>query len=227
MAKQTSRQVWVDRYVREELAVEETVEFEQALMESSAMQQDLETALGLREALLLEPEQSLPRNGLLPESLPGGGNWQPVALAASLLLAVFSTVMFWKVSNDSAGLQNQLDLLNQPLTQVLSVPVNIMRSTSNRTPDVIIQKPAGHSAILLDIELGSAARELEELIFELVDDGGVALLSWNTAPTKSGRASVMLSSERIPSARLWLQISSSEGRTLERRLLEFRQAVSD
>ena len=61
MAKQTSRQVWVDRYVREELAVDETVEFEQALMESSAMQQDLETALGLREALLFEPEQSLPR----------------------------------------------------------------------------------------------------------------------------------------------------------------------
>ena len=222
MAKQTSKQVRVDRYVRDELAVDETVEFEQALMESSAMQQDLETALGLREALLLVPEQNLPRNGLLPEFLPGGGNWQPVALAASLLLAVFSTVMFWKVSNDSAGLQNQLDLLNQPRTQLLSVPVNIMRSASSRTPDVIIQKPLGHSAILLDIELGSAASELEELIFELVDDGGVAISSWNAAPTQSGRASVMLSSERIPSARLWLQISSGQGRTLERRLLEFR-----
>jgi hypothetical protein len=222
MAKQSSRQVWVDRYVRDELAVDETVEFEQALMESPAMQQDLETALGLREALLLEPKQSVSRNGRLPEPLPGGGNWQPVALAASVLLAVFSTVMFWKVSNDSAGLQNQLDLLKQPRTQVLTVPVNIMRSASSRTPDVIIQKPVGHSAILLDIELGSAASKLEELVFELVDDDGVAISSWNAAPTKRGRASVMISSEQIPSARLWLQISSSEGRTLERRLLEFR-----
>jgi hypothetical protein len=222
MAKQSARQVWVDRYVRDELAVDETVKFEQALMDSPAMQQNLETALGLREALLLEPEQNVPRNGLLPEPLPGGGNWQPVALAASVLLAVFSSVMFWKVSNDSAGLQNQLDLLKQPRTQVLTVPVNIMRSASNRTPDVIIQKPVGHSAILLDIELGPAASNFEELVFELVDDDGTAISSWNAAPVQSGRASVLLNSEQVPSTRLWLQISSNTGQKLGQRLLEFR-----
>ena len=222
MAKQSSRKVWVDRYVRDEMVVDETVEFEQALMESPAMQQDLETALGLREALLLEPKQSVSRNILSPEPLPGGGNWQPVALAASVLLAVFSSVMFWKVSNDSAGLQNQLDLLRQPWTQVLTVPVNIMRSASNRTPDEIIQKPVGHSAILLDIELGPAASKLEELVFELVADDGTVISSWNAAPVQNGRASVLLNSEQVPSTRLWLQISSSAGQKLGRRLLEFR-----
>jgi len=222
MAKQTSNQKWVDRYIRDELAVEETVEFEQALMESPAMQQDLEASLALREALLLEPEQSVTQDGLLPEPLSGGGNWQTMALAASVLLAAFSTVMFWKVSNDTAGLRSQLDLLSQPRTEVLTVPVNIMRSVGSLSPDVIIQKPAGHSAILLDIELGPTAVEFENLEFELVDDGGAPITSWIAAPTRSGRARVLLNNEQVPSARLWLQISSSEGQVLERRLLEFR-----
>ncbi len=108
------------------------------------------------------------------------------------------------------------------MTFLQSVPVNIMRSASSRTPDVIIQKPVGHSAILLDIELGPAAGKLEELVFELVDDDGTVITSWNATPTQSGRASVLLNSEQVPSSRLWLQISSSTGQKLERRLLEFR-----
>lgn len=71
------------------------------------------------------------------------------------------------------NLQRQLDLLNQPRSQVLTVPVNIMRSAHGQVPDVIVQKPAGRAAILLDIELGPLARKLELLEFALVDEAEI------------------------------------------------------
>lgn len=222
MPEQTSRQAWVDRYIRDELTVDEIAEFEASLMESPGMQQELETVLGLREVLLFESRRYRGTGGLLPETLFGVGKWQPLALAATVILAVFSTLMYWKVSNDSAGLQRQLELLSLPRTQVLTVPVNIMRSAGRQTPDVIVQKPAGHSAILLDIELGSYTRGLELLDFALVDEAGNTILTWTAAPTPAGRASVVLNSEQVPASRLWLQISSSDGQVLERSLMEFR-----
>jgi hypothetical protein len=87
MAKQTSREAWVDRYVRDELKVDEINEFEQALMASPEMQEDLQTVLGLRETLLLEPEQNVPEDSLLPESLEGaatGNRWRWRHLCFSL-----------------------------------------------------------------------------------------------------------------------------------------------
>jgi len=222
MAEHTSRHEWVDRYVRNELTVNEITEFEQVLMESPAIQKDLETVLGLREALLLEPEQDIPIDGLLPESLSDRGNWQSMALAASLVLAAFSSGMAWKFSNDSADLQKQLNLLGQPRTDVLTVPVNIMRSAGSQAPDVIIQKPSGHSAILLDIELGKAALQQQALAFALVDEAGSKVLDWRTAAAAGGRVEVLLNSERIPATRVWLEIATSDGQLLERRLLEFR-----
>ena len=222
MPKQTSRQAWVDRYIRDELTVDEMAEFEASLMESPGMQQELETVLGLREALRCESKQEIGTVDLLPNSLSRVGKWQSPALAATVILAVFSTVMFWKVSNDSADLQRELNLLSQPRTQILSVPVNITRSVGRQTPVVIVQKPAGHSAILLDIELGSRARELDMLAFALIDDAGNYILTWTAAPAADGRASVMLNNEQVPASRLWLQISSGDGQVLERSLLEFR-----
>jgi hypothetical protein len=50
----TSRQEWIDRYVRDELSVEEIAAFEQALLDSLEMQQELETTLALRQLLLFE-----------------------------------------------------------------------------------------------------------------------------------------------------------------------------
>jgi hypothetical protein len=222
MAENISRQEWVDRYVRDEQMVDEINEFEQALMASPEMQEDLQTVLGLRETLLLEPEQNVPEDRLLPESLEGGGNWQPLALAASVLLAAFSTVMFWKVSNDSAGLQRQLDQLNQPRTRILTVAVNIMRSAGSQAPDVIVKKPEGHSAMLLDIELAPESRLQQTLRFTLVDESGTTVLSWGGIEIDGGRAEVLLNSEQIPATALWLEIASDGGQLLERRLLEFR-----
>ncbi len=223
MARQTSNQVWIDRYIRDELTTNEMADFEVALMESSAMQQDLETALALRETLLIESGQE-PAHAA-PAAVPpsGFGHWQRLAMAATVVLAVFSTLMFWKVSNDSAVLQHQVDLLSQPLNNVLTVPVNIMRSADNRMPDVTVLKPQGRSAMLLDIELAPVSRGQESLDFALVDETGTAVTTWTSAPTANGHAKVLLNSEQVPAARLWLQISSSDGQPLERRLLEFRQ----
>jgi hypothetical protein len=139
-----------------------------------------------------------------------------------VILAVFSTVMFWKVGNDSADLQHQVDLLSQPRTQVLTVPVNIMRSAGSQTPDVIVQKPTGHAAILLDIELAPPSRQLDDVHFALLDQGGKAVANWVATPSPQGRASVLLNSEQIPVSQLWLEISSRSGDLIERRLLEFR-----
>ena len=50
----TSRQEWVDRYVRDELSVEEIAAFELALLDSPEMQKELETTLALRQLLLFE-----------------------------------------------------------------------------------------------------------------------------------------------------------------------------
>ena len=224
MAENTSRQQWIDRYVRNDLTVEEITEFELALMESPQMQKGLEAVLGLREALLLEPDpgQETGVDDLLPESLSGGGNWRSLAMVASVLLAVFSTVMFWKVSNDSAALQNQLDLLSQPRTVLLTVPVNIMRSASSQEPDVIVKIPTGHSAMMLDIELNPASRQQPSLGFALLDEAGTAVLKWSATAGATGHVEALLNSEQVPASRLWLEISSEDGQVLDRRLLEFR-----
>ncbi len=223
MARHTSNQLWVDRYVRDELTANEMAEFEKALMESSAMQQDLETALALRETLLIESGQEPVR--AIPEAEPpyGAGRWRQLAMAATLVLAVFSTVMFWKVSNDSAVLQQQVDLLSQPQSNILTVPVNIMRSTGGQMPDVTVLKPEGRSAMLLDIELAPVSLGHASLNFALVDESGTYITAWSAAPAADGHTSVLLNSEQVPAARLWLEISSSDGQALERRLLKFRQ----
>jgi hypothetical protein len=143
MAENTSRQQWIDRYVREELTVEEITEFEEALMESSVMQSELEAVLGLREALLHEP-------------------------------------------------------------------------------DVIAQKPTGHSALLLDIELNSVSRQQQALDFTLVDEAGAVVLSWNAAVGPDGHVDALLNSEEVPASRLRLDISAEDGQVLDQRLLEFR-----
>ena len=88
MAENTTRQQWIDRYVRNDLTVEEITEFELALMESPQMQKGLEAVLGLREALLLEPDprQETGVDDLLPESLSGGGNWRSLAMMLDIEL---------------------------------------------------------------------------------------------------------------------------------------------
>lgn len=224
MLEQSRQEHWVDWYLRGKLSADDVEAFETVLLESPELQAELETALALRAVLSREPDQakedaSQPRP-LQPQSEPA--NWQPVALAASVILAVVGTVMWWKTGIDAAGLARQMHALSQPIAEVLTVPVPIMRSAGSQTPDVIIQKPQGRAAILLDIELGLRARQEAQLDFSLVDPAGETVLSWQSGPGEDGRATAVINSDQIPASRLWLHIADAESEVLERRLLEFR-----
>jgi len=227
MVRKASSQAWVDRYVRDELTMDEVAKFETELLGSPRLQQELETAISLRR--ILQAETVLPRRDPVTmveeESTsgwpPGGSGWHTPAVAASLLLAVFSTFMFWKTGNDSRELQRRLDQLAQPRGAVLTVPVDIMRSAGAQTPAVIVQKPGGRAAILLDIELGQAALEFSELEFALTDESGNLLAGWLAKPGTNGRAQVVLNNEQLPAARVWLEIFTFGGQLIDRRLLEF------
>jgi hypothetical protein len=65
-----SRLEWVDRYVRDELSVEEIAAFELALLDSPEMQQELETTLALRQLLLFHYQKlNLPTIRVISNSL--------------------------------------------------------------------------------------------------------------------------------------------------------------
>jgi hypothetical protein len=224
MPEQIPREQWVDGYVRGRLSADDIEAFETELLESPGLQEELETALALRAALAQEQDsEGQPGNPPRP-FVPNAesANWQPVALAASITLAVVSTVMWWKMSNDTGQLEQQVQALSQPVAEILTVQVPIMRASGSQSPDVIVLKPEGRAAVLLDIELGLQAREEAQLGFALVDSEGSAILAWRSAPLAGGHATAVIPSEQIPASQLWLEISGSDGETLERRLLEFR-----
>lgn len=213
---------WIDRYIRNELAANEEAEFETALLDSPELQRRLETAMGVRQAFVLNDELGGSGQAIPLQDLDARNNWQPLALAASVLLAVFSTTMYWKTSNDAAALRSEIEVLSQPRTVVLTVPVNIMRSSGSQTPDVIIQKPGGNALVALDIELGHAtvAADLARLTFR--DPQEVELISWASGSVENGRIITVFNTQQLPDGRVWLELSDVEGKVIDRRLLEFR-----
>lgn len=222
MVEQDMNNNIVDRYVRDELSDDEVVAFEEQLLEDPELQKELEAVLALKQALTLqnqleaEPEE--------PEQLLSGGNqWSTMAIAASVLLAIVSTTFYWRSSVEAGRLQEQLAALQAPRTSVLNVAVNIMRSAGSSTPDVIIQKPAGHAVIVLDIELSPGFHKLDSINFQLQAGEDTPVLSWIAPPTSSGRASVVLNAEAVPDGMVYLQISDPSGKLQEKRLLEFRK----
>jgi len=224
MPEQISSGEWVDRYVRDKLSPDEMKAFELELLESEPLQQELETVLAMRGALALDGEpQAQTESAELQPTPRRDSAWQPLAMAATLVLAVLSTVMWWRSSNEVVDLEGQVQALGQPMAEILTVAVPIMRSTGGQTPDVIVQKPGGHVAILLDVELGLRAREQDVLDFALVGPDGTSVLAWQASPTTNGRTTVVINSDKIPASELWLQISDVGGEMYERRLLEFRE----
>ena len=153
---------WVDDYVRDRLSDEDAARFEEALLEDTELQESVEIALGVQEVIRNEP---IPVTESTQLETSGRNSWSGLALAASVILAVVSTTLFWRAGVENEQLQSRLEALTQPVVNVLQVPVNIMRSGNQTSPDVIVQIPDGRSAILLDIELGLLAREESVLNF--------------------------------------------------------------
>jgi hypothetical protein len=211
----------VDRYLRDEMSAQELAEFEDAMMDSTELQDELQAAISLRETLALAPDtgRSAP-----PGHFTGSGaaRWPLVALAVSIVAAVGSTALLLQSKSEMRGLQVELARQGQPQADILLVPVDIMRSAGPSVPDVIIRKPEGRGAMMLDVELGPAAQAEAELDFYLLDESGRVTQEWSAIPGSDGRSRVLLFGETLPSARLWLQVQAGDGRTLERRLIEFR-----
>ena len=217
---------WVDRYIRDELSAEEEIAFEERLLDDPELQQQLQAALAIRE--------SFSRTDLMTDdevntsfSTTRGNSWTPLAMAASVILAVVSSTLLWRANIESAELRQQINELHQPRTRVLNVPIDIMRSSGKSTPDAIIQKPDGQAAIVLDIELSGRFQKADEIHFELREESASeVLLAWSAQPPTDNRATVILNSESLPDGRVILSISAT-GIQPESRLLEFRSENRD
>ena len=216
----------VDRYVRNELSADEEAYFEIRMLQSQQLQQHVQNALGIKEALKLDEKLKEPTITAISGSRHSRENpWKSMALAASVVLAVLSTLMFVKSSIEVNGLKRQIEELNQPKTSVLIVPVDIMRSTGNGSPDVIVQKPSANTIIQLDIELTRQSQVQSMLRIALYGDGPAPIASWEAAPLANGRTIAFLRSEQMPIGLVKLQISDADGKSLERRVLEFKRPV--
>lgn len=212
---------WVDRYVRDELSPEDEDRFEQRLMEDAGLQARVEAALGIRGVL----QQSSATTQSPPAGRIGSNPWTSWALAASVALAAVTTVLLWRENVRNNALREQVRSLQAPRTSVLTVPVDIMRSSGAGSPDVIIQKPADDGAIVLDIELAPRFRGLEQIDFSLQAPDGAPVLAWSATPGADGRAVVVLQPESLPDGLVELWIVGPNGRLNGRRLLEFRAAA--
>lgn len=221
MNRSDKKKQLVDRYLRNEMMADEEEDFEATLLDSSELQLQLETAMAISQVVQMTNEHALSDAEQPSPALDASINWQPVALAASVVLAVFSTTMYWKVSSDAGALRSEINYLSQPRTAVLTVPLDIMRSASSETPDVIIQKPAGNTLLVLDVELSPAVMALGEARMTLRDAQAAELLSWDSNRFESGRITAAFDTHNLPDGRVWLEMSDSQGQVVDRRLIEF------
>ena len=213
----------VDQYVRNELTADEEAEFEVRMLQSPPLQRYVQTALGIKEALRLGEKHAEPSLTAMGGNRHSRKNtWKSMALAASVLLAAFSTLMLVKTNNEAKELKRQIEKLNQPKTSILTVPVDIMRSSESGSPDVIVQKPSARTLIQLDIELTRQSQTQSALQFALYGDGPTPLARWEAIPLANGRTIALLRSEQIPTGLVELQISDIDGKILEHHLLEFK-----
>ena len=214
---------WVYRYIRDQLSAGEQAAFEEALLEDTELQSEVEACLAIRETLKRETDRLQVPTKSVPKSA-SSNVWTSWAMAASVLLAVVSTSALWRINIENNTMQSQIEALQLPRTDVLRVSLDIMRSSGGSTPDAIIRKPPGRSAILLDIELSPRFQELDRVDFSLQREDGEPVFNWSAEPGRDGYASVVLNSESVPEGVLYLHISGSRGRLVEKRSLEFRRA---
>lgn len=212
---------WVDRYVRNELGPEEEAQFELRLMEDAGLQAEVEVALGLREAVRLTQGFGEPVAVQATRSFVN--QWTPWAMAASVVLAATTTLLAWRTGVENGRLQQELGALRAPVTSVLRVPVDIMRTSGSATPDVIIQLPAD-GAIVLDIELSPALRNVGPVTFALQARGAEPAQSWRASADRDGRATVLLRTADVPPGLVDLRMSNADLTVRDSRLIEIRPA---
>ncbi len=216
-----------DRYVRNKLSPAEIEEYELRMLDSPELQDELEEALLLQQALKLDSTQSNNLQRSRVTETENGSYWIQWALAASIALILVSSYFHITTWSETNLLKNQVATLSKPRSEVLFATVKIMRSASNSVPDSIIQLPDQNSTVLLEIELGSRSRNAQTLLFSLESENEPTDLSWVGSPGTDGLTTVAINSEQIPLGLVWLVVSAENGELLERRLLEFKASEQD
>ena len=223
MNKQTNSREWIDRYLKGQLSDEEVVEFEERLIDDIQLQHELETELALMEAIKLDSETGANVTEL-KNSVTNVNQWSSMAIAASVLLAIVSTLFYWRTSVETGHLQQQLAELRAPRTSVLNVLVNTKRANNKSNPVAIVQKPGEHAEIILDIELPAGFPGLDSIGFELRSNKPEADLAWTATGPNPNRIKVALNSELIPSGMIELHTLDPSGKLKEEiYILEFRE----
>ena len=175
-----------DRYVNDNLSPAEVKEYELRLLEGPEMLDDLEDTLVLKKALKLDQARShIYQNAGVPE-IGSRPNWMQWALAASVVLLVFSSAFHLTSRNDNKFLKNLVTQLEQPRDNIIIATVKIMRSANNKVPGSIILLPNKNSTVLLEIELGSRSRAAQQLLFKLESEDKSINLTWSGSPDVGG-----------------------------------------
>lgn len=230
---------WIDRYLRNTLSDQDEAEFETALLQSVDLQRAVENVLCIRQALRLHQRTEAANPvvvgnvehvetaaaGARPDrakELSGRHSWGSAAMVATVLLGVFSTTAWWQASQKVSVLQDELAVLGQPRTDVLTVPIDIMRSGGGLTPDAVIEVPADNSVLVLDVELGLKAAGEDKLLARFRDLDRSEMMAWETGEVENGRVKLVFDAPRMPQGTVWLELSSSNDELLDKRLLEFR-----
>ncbi len=230
---------WIDRYLRNTLSDQDEADFETALLQSVDLQRAVENVLCIRQALRLQQRTEAANpvvvgNVELVESAAPGKtsdrakarddrrNWGSAAMVATVVLGVFSTTAWWQSSQQVAVLQDELAVLSQPRTDVLTVPIDIMRSGGGLTPDAVIEVPVENSVLVLDVELGMQAAGQDKLLARFRDLDRSEIMAWVTGPVENGRIKLVFDAPQMPQGTVWLELSSKNDELLDKRLLEFR-----
>ena len=218
----------VDLYVRGKLNAEEIMAFEAELLESPKLQEALEEVLSLQR--VVDIDQQLSEAGEFDEPVTDvsqgwytldGARW-PVA--ASITLAAGAVLFLWHAEVENTQLQSQISALSQPVGRVLTVPLDIMRSTGSQTPDVRIRKMPGPALLVLDVEVTSRMANSPELQVELHGDKGDELAVWSANPGPEGRIQLAFRSDHLPDGLVSLVIRDPQSGAREDRLLELLPA---
>ena len=104
-------------------------------------------------------------------------------MAASVLLAVFSTTMYWRVSNELSALQ-------APVGQVITVPVEIMRSGGETEAPRAVAIPDEAGLVLFDIEIPADHADEPMLNMRLSTQEGQEIVTWQSTPLSTGNHNV-------------------------------------
>lgn len=210
---------WVDRYVLNELSHDEALAFEAALFDSEALRSDVEAALSLQSILSLDEETSTEALSSSEQAPRRAQPWQPLAMAASLVVGVFGFAMWLTSSSEISDLRERLTELSQGASEIVIKRIDVTRSSSTASGTPVL-KPDGNALLVLDIELSSRTENLDQVRINLIHENDNVLSSWSGDTTDLDRVSLGVRASQLPEGSLSLEFHRADGELLEKRRIE-------